>query len=324
MERNVVTISPASLQTLRSSFGARLQENVSLKRYTAARIGGEADVMITVDNSGELAEVTKLCWKLAIPFTILGSGSNVLVSDAGVRQVVVLNHAKKIIFNPHSQPAVVWAESGANFGALARQAAVKGLSGLEWAAGIPGTVGGAVYGNAGAHGSDMSCNLVMANILHLKPINNDHQHEILQEEWSVERFEYAYRSSSIKRQPGQVVVLSAQLKLEQSTPEAVQAKMDEYKLMRRNSQPSGASLGSIFKNPPGDYAGRIIEAAGLKGKKLGKVEISRKHANFFINQDSATASDYAALIRLVQNEVGEKFAVNLELEIELLGDWKDR
>lgn len=319
-----MTISLAHIQTLRSAFGERLQVNVSLKRYTAARIGGKADVMITVETSQELAEVAKSLWELAIPFTILGSGSNVLVSDAGVRQVVVLNHAKKILFNPQSLHPTVWAESGVNFGALARQAAIHGLSGLEWAAGIPGTVGGAVYGNAGAHGSDMSNNLLMAKILHLRQTNGDNQHEILREDWSVERFEYAYRSSSIKHQPGRVVVLSAQLKLSQSTPEAVQAKMDEYSAMRRSSQPSGASLGSIFKNPPGDYAGRLIEAAGLKGKKIGKVEISQKHANFFINQDSATASDYAALIRLVQQQVLKKFGVSLELEIELLGDWTDR
>jgi UDP-N-acetylmuramate dehydrogenase len=170
----------------------------------------------------------------------------------------------------------------------------------------------------------MSCNLLMANILHPRQINGDHRPEILQEDWPVERFEYAYRSSVIKRQPGQVVILSAQLKLSLSTPEAVQAKMDEFTTIRRDSQPGGASLGSIFKNPAGDYAGRLIEAAGLKGKKIGKVEISQKHANFFINHDSATASDYAALIKLVQKEVSEKFGIKLELEIELLGDWTDR
>jgi UDP-N-acetylmuramate dehydrogenase len=319
-----VTISLAHIQTLRDAFGEHLQVNVSLKRYTAARIGGKADVLITVETLVELAKVTKSLWELAIPFTILGSGSNVLISDAGVRQVVVLNRAKKIIFNPQSLHPTVWVESGANFGALARQAATHGLSGLEWAAGIPGTVGGAVYGNAGGHGSDMSSSLLMAKILHLMQTKGDNQHEILQEDWSVERFEYAYRSSSIKRQPGRVVVLSAQLKLSQSTPEAVQAKMNDYLAMRRSSQPAGASLGSVFKNPPGDYAGRLIEAAGLKGKKIGKVEISQTHANFFINQDSAMASDYAALIRLVQQQVFKKFGISLELEIELLGDWMER
>jgi UDP-N-acetylmuramate dehydrogenase len=210
-----------------------------------------------------------------------------------------------------------------NFGVLARKAATHGLSGLEWAAGIPGTVGGAIYGNAGAHGSDMAKNLMMAKILHQKQTSEDKRHEILQEEWPVERFEFTYRSSALKRQPNRVVVLSAQLKLNQKTPDAVQVKMDEFALLRRNSQPGGASMGSIFKNPPGDYAGRLIEAAGLKGRKIGKVEVSEKHANFFINQDSATASDYEALIRLVHKEVLKKQGVNLELEIELLGDWPE-
>jgi UDP-N-acetylmuramate dehydrogenase len=167
----------------------------------------------------------------------------------------------------------------------------------------------------------MSGNLLMAEILHLNPISQGENPVILQENWPVERFEYTYRSSIIKRQPGRVVVLSAELKLKTNTPELVQAKMDENRTMRQNSQPSGASLGSIFKNPLGDHAGRLIEAAGLKGTALGKVEISTMHANFFINQDNASASDYAALIRLAQQKVMEKFGVKLELEIELIGDW---
>lgn len=313
--------SQSQLQSLRQLFGERLQMGVPLKRYTAARLGGTADLMITVTSAAELAETAEKLWELAIPFIILGSGSNVLISDAGVRQVVVLNRAKKIMFDSQVEPPLVWVESGANLGALARKAAALGLTGLEWAADIPGTVGGAIYGNAGAHGSDISGNLLMAEILHLKRTNGAEKQAILHEEWSVDRFEYTYRSSLIKRQPGQVALLAAQLKMGTSTPESVRAKMDEYRRMRKSSQPSGASLGSIFKNPTGDYAGRLIEAAGLKGTKVGKVEVSRKHANFFISQDSATASDYAALIKLAQKVVREKFGVSLELEIELLGDW---
>ena len=314
-------ISLAQIETLRDAFGDRLQVNVSLKRYTAARIGGNADVMITVSSSAELEKVARYLWQADMPFFILGSGSNILISDAGVRQVVILNKAKKITFNPQTLHPTVWVESGVNFGVLARKAATHGLSGLEWAAGIPGTVGGAIYGNAGAHNSDMSHNLLMAKILHHLHTNDDEQHEILQEEWPVERFEFDYRNSSLKRHPGRTVVLSAQLKLSQKSPEAVQAKMDEFAAKRHDSQPGGASMGSIFMNPPGDYAGRLIEASGLKGRKIGKVEISEKHANFFINQDSATASDYEALIRLVHKEVLKKQGVDLELEIELLGDW---
>jgi UDP-N-acetylmuramate dehydrogenase len=319
-----VSLTLAQIQSLRDAYGERVQVNVSLKRFTAARIGGNADVLVTVDTSEQLAQLAKYLWKAEIPFVILGSGSNVLVSDAGVRQVVILNHARKIEFNQQSLHPTVWVESGVNFGALARQAATHGLAGLEWAANIPGTVGGAIYGNAGAHGSDMAETLLMANILHHKAQKDEQTHYFLQEDWPVERFEYAYRSSALKRQTPGAVILSATLKLTQSTLEAVQAKMDEYNAKRRSSQPSGASLGSIFKNPEGDYAGRLIEAAGLKGKKAGKVEISRRHANFFITQNGALASDYADLIRLVQKQVSKKFGVNLELEIEMLGEWTER
>ncbi len=319
-----MTLTLTQIQRLRDQFGEHVQVNMPLNRYTAARTGGNADVMITVESSEELADVVQFLWRSDLPFIILGSGSNVLISDAGVRQVVILNRAKKLIFNPQSLHPTVWAESGANFGALARQAANHGLSGLEWAAGIPGTVGGAIYGNAGAYGSDMASTLLVAKILHLMNTKERQSQDYLEEEWPVERFEYGYRSSSLKRIPGQAVILSAKLKLTQSTPEAVAAKMDEYTALRRASQPSGASLGSIFKNPANDHAGRLIEAAGLKGKKIGKVEVSPKHANFFINQDSATAREYADLIEQVRKQVHRQFGVNLELEIELIGDWNER
>ncbi len=319
-----MTLTLDQIQSLRETFGERVQVNVSLKRYTAAHIGGSADVMITVGSAEELARVIERLWQSQIPFIVWGSGSNVLVSDAGVRQVVVLNHARKVVFNQQSLHPTVWAESGANLGALAHQAERHGLSGLEWAANIPGTVGGAVYGNAGAHGSEMTGSLLVAKILHRTGSDADPSHPILQEEWPAERFNFGYRISDLKRQPGEVVILSASLKVTQSRPEAVRAKMEEFNTQRRNTQPSGASLGSIFKNPPGDYAGRLIEAAGLKGKKIGKVEIAEKHANFFITQDSASASDYADLINLVQKQVQKQFGVSLELEIEMLGDWSGR
>ena len=319
-----MTINLAQIQSLREMYGESVQVNVSLKRYTSVRIGGNADVLITVETSEGLVRVTQTLWESGMPFIVLGGGSNVLISDTGVRQVVVLNRAKKVEFNPQSLHPTVWAESGVNFGALARQAATHGLSGLEWAAGIPGTIGGALYGNAGAHGADMSSTLLVANILHRKVVNGEQAYEYIQEDWPVERFDYTYRNSSLKRHPGQAVILSAKLKLKQSTPEAVQAKMDEFTALRRNSQPSGASMGSIFKNPPGDHAGRLIEAAGLKGTKIGKVEVSLRHANFFINQDSASASDYADLIHLVQKQVMKKSGVSLELEIEMMGDWPER
>jgi UDP-N-acetylmuramate dehydrogenase len=185
------------------------------------------------------------------------------------------------------------------------------LSGLEWAAGIPGTLGGAVVGNAGAFGGELSGNLLLAEILHPKGCEN----------WPVERFEYAYRSSLLKQQPGQRVVLSASLALQHSTPEAVQARMNEFTERRHQTQPPGASMGSMFKNPPGDAAGRLIDLAGLKGTRIGDAQISTLHGNFFINHGQATAVDIYQLIDLARSQVARKLGVNLELEIECLGDW---
>jgi len=197
---------------------------------------------------------------------------------------------------------------------MARQCARRGLSGLEWAAGVPGTVGGAVFGNAGAHGSDVAGTLQMAEILHRR------MHGAVRENWPLEDLEFEYRSSVFKRNPGDVVILAAQFKLLPGEPDKIQAQMDENAAYRRKTQPSGASMGSMFKNPQGDYAGRLIEAAGLKGTCIGGAEISTVHANFFVNHEDATATDVIKLIRLAQETVIEKFDVELELEIELVGE----
>jgi UDP-N-acetylmuramate dehydrogenase len=282
-------------------------------------LGGNADALLEVESAQELADAVLLAWEYAWPLLILGGGSNVLVSDAGVRGLVILNRARQARFNDREEPPTVWAESGANFRLLARQAAQRGLAGLEWAAGIPGTLGGAVVGNAGAHGADMAGNLLLAEILHHRHIAQ--QAEPQRQDWPVQKLEYAYRSSILKRQPHQMVVLTALLHLERSTPEQVQAKIDEFVAYRKRTQPPGASMGSMFKNPTGDYAGRLIEAAGLKGARMGDAQISPVHANFFINQGNAIARDIRALIELAQETVMRKFAVALDLEIELVGDW---
>jgi UDP-N-acetylmuramate dehydrogenase len=299
---------------LRAIFGERLQENVRLANYTTARVGGAADGLLVANSSTELAEIGRRLWELSVPFRILGSGSNVLVSDNGFRGVVVINHARTVKINARQTPPTVWAESGANFSSVARQAALRCLSGLEWAATIPGTIGGAVYGNAGAHGADMQTNLVMAEILH--PQNGI-------EMWTCERLGYEYRSSAIKRERLPLIILSATLRLTHGDKDEIWARMQEYVTKRRRTQPPGASMGSMFKNPPGDFAGRLIEAAELKGARVGGAEISPVHANFFINSGNATARDIWKLIRLAQRTVQEKFNVNLELEIELLGEWDE-
>jgi UDP-N-acetylmuramate dehydrogenase len=301
-----------SLQALRQAFGERLQENVKLANYTTAHVGGPVAAMLIVHDAAELEQAVRKLWDLDIAFTILGSGTNVLVSDSPLAGVVLINRAKAVKIDSRGTPPSVWAESGANFGALARQVALRGYSGLEWAGTVPGTVGGAVYGNAGAFGSDTRANLLVAEILHRKAGK---------QVWGVDQMEYDYRTSIFKKQPGQAIILSARFSLVPSTAAQVQAKMEENSERRRSTQPNGASLGSMFKNPPGDYAGRLIEAAGLKGARVGGVQVSPIHANFFINEENATANDFIELIRLVQQTVWKEMKVRLELEIETLGDW---
>jgi UDP-N-acetylmuramate dehydrogenase len=299
------------LQTL---FGDRVQENVPLAHFTTARVGGPADALLPLNSVEELAETVQQLWAEEIHYVLLGGGSNVLISDRGVRGLVLVNRTRNgKIDTKHGDPTLL-AESGANLGALVRQAALRGLGGLEWAAAIPGSVGGAVYGNAGANGSDIQSNLLMAEILH--PQSG-------RAWWPVEQMGYSYRASTLKAEKSNAVILSARFKLEQKTPVEVQARIDDYAEKRRRTQPPGASLGSMFKNPSGDYAGRLIEAAGMKGQTLGGVEISPLHGNFFINSGSASAADIWSLIVLTRKAVFEQTGIRLELEIERLGDWGD-
>jgi UDP-N-acetylmuramate dehydrogenase len=306
-------IPTAKAEALRDTFESGLLENAPLAQYTAARIGGPADFLIIVSSGDQLADVISTLWDIEVPFRVLGAGSNILVSDLGVREVVVLNRAREVRFIEDPNGPKVEAESGAMLGVVTRRSVEKGLSGLEWAASIPGTIGGAVVGNAGAYGDDIAGKLEMVEIL---------QRGIGVEQWSVQRLEYAYRDSWLKRHPGEAVVLKAVLGLEQSTPEECKAKMGAFVEQRKRTQPTGASMGSMFKNPEGDYAGRLIEAVGLKGTQQGAAQISPLHANFFINLGDASAADVWDLIQLVRERVASQFDVWLELEVELVGDWE--
>lgn len=308
-----MTISTRDREQLKAAFGQALERDIPLARYTSARIGGPAEYLVEVRSAVELAKTAKELWQLQIPFRILGGGSNVLVSDAGVTGVVVINKARKVRFDQEADPPRVQAESGASLGSVARRAVDRGLSGLEWAATIPGTIGGAVVNNAGAHGGDTAGQLMLAEIL---------QHKEGVVSWGPEQLDYDYRSSRLKGSNEQAVVLSATFRLELSSAEKTRATMQEYVDHRRETQPTGASWGSMFKNPEGNYAGRLIEAAGLKGVRVGQAEVSRHHANFFVNLGGATASDVWQLLMKVQAEVRQQFDVNLELEIERIGDWE--
>jgi UDP-N-acetylmuramate dehydrogenase len=305
-------MKPENLTYLREKYGSHVQENILLSAHTSARVGGPADAVIIARTGDELAEISMHMWEREIPFILIGAGSNLLVSDKGLRELLIINRARSVQFNQNFECPQIRVESGTSMNDLAQKAALLGLGGLEWAATVPGSLGGAIYGNAGAFGGDMAGNLVSADLI---------QPQIGQQTWPVGKMEYAYRSSILKREHPPVVILSAELSVTKSSPEVVREKMDQNSIQRRSTQPPGASMGSIFKNPPGDYAGRLLENAGLKGKRVGNAEISPVHANFIVNHGSTSASDIKRLIDVARQEVASKYGIELELEIELIGEW---
>jgi len=305
-----MVIMTRPIDILYAKLGDKVKENVSLAPYTSARIGGPADILITAESADELARIIRLLQKQEIDYLILGGGSNVLVSDKGVRGVVVLNRAKGVRFHNGDQPSVT-VESGVVFSNLANRCAAKGFAGLEWAATVPGTIGGAIYGNAGAFGGDTAGNLIWTELL----TEND------REKFTAAQMVYGYRTSILKRGELDGIVLCAELRLQNSMKEAVSTTIEQFSAHRKTTQPPGASMGSMFKNPNGDYAGKLIEAVGLKGTRIGNAEISPLHGNFFINHDNTKADDIRKLIELVMKTVKEKQGVELELEVELVGEW---
>jgi UDP-N-acetylmuramate dehydrogenase len=295
---------------LAKALGKRVKRDEPLAPYTAMRVGGPADLLVVCESVDEVVEAAALARKNKVDWLLLGGGCNVLVADAGVRGLVIVNRAAGIAFDGSTARA----ETGALLAALARQAVERGLGGLEWAAGLPGAVGGAVVGNAGAFEGDIAGVLRSATVLEpggkvVERLN----------EW----FEFDYRTSRIKREkPGQrPVVLAATFDLEPDDPAALKARADEILEWRRTRHPSGATMGSTFKNPPDSHAGYLIEQAGLRGSFIGGAQISEMHGNFFMNTGDATAAEVLALIEHARAEVRRQFGVELELEIELVGEW---
>lgn len=301
------------LQEMRATFGARLQENVRMANFTTMNVGGPADALLIANDAEQLAETVSKLWEIGAPVKVMGSGSNVIISDKGIRSVVVINHAHNIRINTKSEPMTVWAESGALMINLGKKLALWSLKSLEWAATIPGSVGGAVYGNAGAFGGETCRNLISADMLH-KTFGRA--------EWDCERLEFTYRSSNIKRNSDDAVILSALFRVEKGESQEIKDNIENFRQRRWKNQPPGASVGSVFRNPPDDKAGRLIEATGLKGKRIGGALISEKHANFIINDQNASAQDVLDLLVLAHNSVKKKFSVSLIPEIEVIGDWE--
>ncbi len=306
------TLLKADLTALRADldarFGPRARANESLAAHTTLRLGGPADLFFTARSAAELVEAVGLARRRAVPVFLLGGGANLLIGPAGVRGLVIQNRAGAVRFEGES----VIAESGAILPRLAKRCAQQELSGLEWAVGVPGTIGGAAVNNAGAYGASM------ANILLRAELLTPQGKRIWQPAaW----FEYGYRSSKLKRgNAAGCIILQVELKLRVAEPAEIEAAMQANTAKRKASQPPGATIGSMFKNPPGDYAGRLIEAVGLKGYRIGRAQISPLHANFFINLGDARSDDVIALIELARRRVQEQFGVELELEIEIVNN----
>ena len=291
-------------------FGDRLKRAERLDRYTAVRLGGPADYLVVARDRDDLRAALALAHAAGLPLLVLGAGSNVLVDDQGFRGLVVVNRAQNVHFGTKDEPSV-YAESGASLSTLARQCIERGLSGMTWAVSVPGTIGGAVVNNAGAHGGDMAGVVQAVDVLPLCAPDAE------PERWPTAAMAYAYRESRLKGARTHLV-LGAALTLGRDDPEALREQARAFTERRKATQPPGASLGSIFKNPPGDYAGRLIEAAGLRGVRVGEVEVSQVHANFFVNRGGARTADYVALIEQVRTAVYEKLGVMLELEVEII------
>jgi UDP-N-acetylmuramate--L-alanine ligase/UDP-N-acetylenolpyruvoylglucosamine reductase len=295
--------------------GLAVRRDEPLANHTTMRIGGPADLFVTVAAVEDLVAVLALAQELEVPALVLGGGSNLLVSDRGVRGLVVANGCRAVRRHDGN---VLWAESGANLAGVARQAMRWGLAGLEWCVSVPGTVGGAVVGNAGAHGGCVADNLLRATLLGPDGALT---------EWPAARFAYDYRSSALKRiiRSGlrQPVVLAAAFQLQEADPIEMEARAAGFLSHRRATQPVEPSAGSIFQNPPGDYAGRIIESLGLKGASQGGAAFSTVHANFIVNRGGATAADVVILVNQARLAAWQAMGVALTPEILFVGDWTE-
>lgn len=280
-----------------------------LAPYTTWKIGGPADVLVTPSSKEKLAQTLAHLNSRSIPWFLLGRGSNLLVSDKGFRGAVIrLGRAfEEVRFDGET----VYAGAAFSLIKLSVLVGKEGLTGLEFAGGIPGTVGGAVFMNAGAHGSDMSKILVEAEVL------------LGTGEWrrmAPDELQYAYRHSVLHQETG--IVTGAVFRMQQGDRKEIAGAMAAYKDRRRRTQPlQQPCAGSTFRNPPGHFAAKLIEEAGLKGKRVGGAEVSPLHANFIVNTGSATARDVADLMELIRSTVKASAGVDLVPEIRKIGEW---
>jgi UDP-N-acetylmuramate dehydrogenase len=302
-------IDPAVLaSTLDAVLPGRVRAAEPLARHTSFRIGGPADVLATPDSAEELAALVRAAAAADAPLTMLGGGSNMLVGDGGIRGIVVkLGRGFRRV---EWEPPYVEAGAAVQLGRLARDAATRGLAGLEYAEGIPGTVGGALFMNAGAYGGEVAAVVDEIEGVHADGVVARIARASLA---------FGYRRTAL---PAGFLVTAVRFRLRPEATDAVQARLDGARVRRTASQPHGsANAGSIFKNPPGDFAGRLVEVAGLKGARVGGARISEAHGNFIVNEGDARAADVQALMQEAQRVVWERSGVWLEPEVRLVGSW---
>ena len=280
-----------------------------MREHTTFRVGGNAEVFIAPDSIDKICRILDICREYRLPCHVIGNGSNLLVGDRGVRGVVLQIYKN---FSDRSvQDTCIWVQAGALLAKTAVFAAEHGLTGLEFASGIPGTVGGAVTMNAGAYGGEMKD--VISRVRVLDP-------EGKLRTFSVEELQLGYRASLIQKQG--CLVVEAELALTRGEPEKIYGRMEELKAARKEKQPiEFASAGSTFKRPEGYFAGKLIMDAGLRGYSVGDAQVSEKHCGFVINRGEATAAQVMELIEHIQAEVLLKFGVKLEMEVKRLGDF---
>lgn len=276
-----------------------------LKNHMYTRLGGKADYFVTPESYEQVQQIVKLVNRENIAFTLLGNGSNLIIKDDGIRGIVM---NLKRLNNIHVDETSLVAQSGARIIDASRKALEAKLTGLEFACGIPGSVGGALYMNAGAYGGEIKDVLEHAIVV-------TKEGELLK--LAADELDLSYRTSNIPTNG--YIVLEANFSLEAGDYEAIKTVMDDLTFKRESKQPlEYPSCGSVFKRPPGYFAGKLIQDSGLQGTQIGGAEVSTKHAGFIVNKNKATSQEYIDLIHFVQKTVKEKFNVNLEREVRII------
>lgn len=336
-----------AITELRPLFGERLRVNEPLARHGTFGVGGKADIWITLGGQQELITLVERCATLRWPLMFVGNGTNILYSDVGIPGIVARIAFEHYTIEDHGDgTALLTADAGVSWPKLINALVAKGWAGLEFGPGIPGTLGGGVVSNAGAHGGDIGQVLEWVDALDIQRSEYQNEPYFPQEGLPVMRrykrgeLDLGYRQSRFRAgrrvqfdtggnlvpapramiEPEEVV-MQLGIRLHHEDPQKLRGLVEQYKQHRKQTQPPQKSAGSVFKNPPGDFAGRLIEEAGLKGKRHGKAQISPIHANFIVNLGGAGAADITALIMEAHERVLEKFGVHLELEVELRGEW---